>query len=153
MLYTSLRERLNNQHTSIGVMIAGLDADRLTISMEPGKWSIHDNIAHLTVYQPIFINRIHTILITDKTSFGSYRADDDETFLAWREWTVGELLKKMDADRDQLYQLIINLSAGELSKVGTHQKYGRMTVTQWTEFFLLHETHHLFTIFRLAQSV
>ena len=153
MLYTSLTERLKNQHTSIGEMTAGLDADRLTLSLEPGKWNIHDNIAHLTVYQPLFINRIQTILITDNPSFGSYRADDDETFLAWRGWTVGELLNKMDADRQQLYQLIINISVWELSKVGTHLKYGRMTITQWTEFFLLHEAHHLFTIFRLAQSV
>jgi hypothetical protein len=49
-------------------------------------------------------------------------------------------------------ELITNLNDGELLLTGTHPKFGVLTIPGWTEFFLLHEAHHLFTIFRLAKS-
>jgi hypothetical protein len=152
MLYPSLKSRLKDQHTSLGIIIADLDNNKLTYRPEPGKWDIHDNIVHLAVYQPIFINRIHAILEKDKPPFAPYRADDDPIFLSSREWSVNDLLIRLNADREQLYQLITNLSEQKLNRIGIHLKYGKLTVTQWTEFFLLHEAHHQFTIFKLAQG-
>lgn len=152
MLYPSLKSRLKDQHTSLGVMIGDLDTNKLTYRPEPGKWNIHDNIVHLAVYQPIFINRIKTILEKDKPTFNPYRADDDPVFLRWQKWDLKELLARLNVDREQLYQLITGLSEHELIRTGTHLRYGTLTIIQWTEFFLLHEAHHQFTIFKLAQS-
>ncbi|WP_426667819.1 DinB family protein [Mucilaginibacter sp. McL0603] len=152
MLYPSLKSRLKDQHTSLAILITDLDNNKLSYRPEPGKWNIHDNIAHLAVYQPIFINRINTILEKDKPTFNPYRADDDPVFLAWREWDIKDLLTRLNEDREQLYQLITNLSEQKLGRTGTHLRYGTLTVTQWTEFFLLHEAHHQFTIFKLAQG-
>jgi uncharacterized damage-inducible protein DinB len=152
MLYPSLKSRLKDQHTSLSIMIADLDTGKLTYRPGPGKWNIHDNVVHLAVYQPIFVNRIKTILEKDKPSFDPYRADDDPVFLTWGEWDMKDLLKRLNQDREQLFQLITNLSEQELSRTGTHLKYGTLTITQWVEFFLLHEAHHQFTIFKLAQS-
>jgi uncharacterized damage-inducible protein DinB len=152
MLYPSLKTRLKDQHTSLGILITDLDTNKLTCRPEPGKWNIHDNIVHLVVYQPIFINRIKTILEKDKPSFDAYRADDDPVFLRWQAWDLKELLARLNEDREQLYQLVTNLSEQELGRKGTHLKYGTLTIAQWTEFFLLHEAHHQFTIFKLAQG-
>ena len=152
MLYPSLKSRLKDQHNSLAVLITDLDTNKLRYRPEPGKWNIQDNIVHLAVYQPIFINRINTILEKDKPAFHSYRADDDPVFLAWREWDVKDLMTRLNEDREQLYQLITNLSEKELNRTGTHLRYGTLTIIQWTEFFLLHEAHHQFTIFKLAQS-
>jgi hypothetical protein len=33
-----------------------------------------------------------------------------------------------------------------------HKKYGALTIMEWTEFFLLHEAHHIFTIFQLMHD-
>src|ERR1700761_3370644 len=120
MLYPSLKSRLKDQHTSIGIMIANLENSKLTYRPGPGKWNIHDNIVHLTVYQPIFINRIKSILEEDKPIFNPYRADDDPIFLAWREWELKDLLIRLNEDRELLYQLIISLSKEELERAGTH---------------------------------
>lgn len=38
-------------------------------------------------------------------------------------------------------------------RIGLHPVYGPMTLEGWTEFFLLHEAHHLFTILRLGGSL
>ncbi len=152
MLYPSLKNRLKDQHTSLGIMIADLNTNKLSYRPAPGKWNIHDNVTHLAVYQPIFINRIRTILEKDRPTFNPYRADDDPVFLTWREWDMQDLLARLNEDRERLYQLITNLSEQELIRIGTHLRYGTLTITQWTEFFLLHEAHHQFTIFKLAHG-
>ncbi|MGH7237346.1 MAG: DinB family protein, partial [Candidatus Saccharimonadales bacterium] len=56
------------------------------------------------------------------------------------------------ADREVIYQLITHTPADKLERMGIHPKYGKLTVLDWTEFFLLHEAHHLYTIFQLAHS-
>ncbi len=40
----------------------------------------------------------------------------------------------------------------QLMRIGLHPVYGPMTIEGWTEFFLLHEAHHFFTILRLGGS-
>jgi uncharacterized damage-inducible protein DinB len=151
-LYPSLISRLMDQHTSLDIMVTGLDDAKLNQQPEPGKWSIHDNIAHLAVYQPLTINRIKAILEKESPTFDPYKADDDEIFLAWRQWPAHKLLSTLYTDRETLYQLVTKLSKAELNRTGTHLKYGKMTIVEWTEFFLLHEAHHQFTIFRLVQG-
>jgi hypothetical protein len=43
-----------------------------------------------------------------------------------------------------------DISETELNKTGTHPVYGNLNILKWIEFFLLHEAHHLLTIFQLA---
>ncbi len=152
ILYPSLISRLKDQHASINRLIEDLDDTRMTYRPEPGKWNIHDNITHLAVYQPIMINRIKAILEKENPTFDPYKADSDEIFIAWREWPTHKLLSRLYTDRETLYQLVTSLSKAELNRTGIHLKFGKMTIVRWTEFFLLHEAHHQFTIFRLVQS-
>ncbi len=152
MLYTSLKERLLNQHSSIYEIIKNADDAKILYNPEHGKWNIHDNIAHLAVYQPIFINRIHKILKEDNPSFSAYRADDDPDFIVAKQLSLNELLDRLEGDREEIYFFIITLSHEQLTRTGTHPKFGKLTITDWIEFFLLHEAHHLFTIFKLAKG-
>ena len=152
MLSPSLTQRLQNQHTTIRELIAKLDDQQVQYRPEPGKWNIHDNIAHLATYQPIFLYRINQILATDNPSFPRYRADDDENFIAWRDKPLDELLEKISAERQETVKLITGIPEDQLNRKGLHPKFGNLTILEWTEFFLLHEAHHLFTIFRLANG-
>jgi uncharacterized damage-inducible protein DinB len=153
MLYPSLIERLKSQHKAISSIIANVDEQRMEFRQEPGKWSIHDNIAHLATYQPMFIERMHKILTTDNPQFNRYRADDEVEFLAWQSKPMPLLIEKIDGNRKILVQLITGLTDEQLQRKGLHPVYGNLTVSEWVEFFLLHEAHHLFTIFKLAHSV
>jgi len=150
MIYPSLKERLQNQYTAISPIIEKLTERQLSYHPEPGKWSIHDNIAHLAKYQPVFSERINTILTTDEPSFGRYRAEDDTGFNIWREFSTGKLLEKLAAERGNIYGKITSLSDVQLARAGSHPAFGKLNIVEWTEFFLLHEAHHLFTIFQLA---
>lgn len=152
MLYTSLVCRLKTQHFTIAELVKNIDEPHLNHPPLPGKWSIKDNIAHLASYQPVFIGRVYQILKGDTPVFSAYRADDEADFIEAREWSVIDLLSKLNGNRRQILELITELPDEQLLLKGTHQKFGTLTIVEWTEFFLLHEAHHLFTIFRLAKG-
>jgi hypothetical protein len=150
--YRSLSDRLQTQHEAIDAIIENISPEKLLRNPAPGKWGIKDNIAHLAKYQPVFIDRINRIAAGDKPSFGSYVAEDDADFPLWQKWGLQILLDRLHADRLFIFKLINELSCTQIETTGMHQRFGEMTVIQWTEFFLLHESHHLFTIFKLAHS-
>jgi len=152
MIYSSLTERLKNQHKTIASIIIKLNNERIQTRPVRGKWNIHENIAHLAKYHPVFIDRIRRILATDEPSFEVYKAEDDPEYEFYRAFTTYELLKKISSDREKIYNLIHHLPADKLERVGIHPKFGRLTISEWTEFFLLHEAHHLYTIFQIAHG-
>eukprot|EP01037_Dinobryon_pediforme_P000737 gene737-740_t len=152
MIYTSLSERLKNQHKTIASIIINLNNRQLQHHPVRGKWSIHENIAHLAKYQPVFLDRMRKIITLDQPEFAAYRAEDDDEFEIYCAFTTYELLKKISSDREVIYHLITHLPDDKQALVGIHSKFGRLTVLEWTEFFLLHEAHHLYTIFQLAHT-
>ena len=151
-LYPALIDRLKTQHLSIENILSITDTDRLFIRPQPDKWNIHDNIAHLMSYQPLFTDRIGKILIEDNPSFGRYIADLDPAFEHCRTMKIDILIQQLNSDRNNIYNLITGLSDSQLGRTGIHKKFGSLNIIGWTEFFLLHEAHHIFTIFQLANN-
>lgn len=151
-IYLSLIDRLKTQHHSIETILSAIDENRMKIRPHPDKWNIHDNIAHLAKYQLVFIDRLNQILLKEETFFKQYKAEDDPEFENWRAWHLNALLEQLYSDREYIFKWITGLSDIEISKAGNHIKYGRLNILQWTEFFLLHEAHHIFTIFQLAHD-
>ena len=148
----SALDRLRTQHLSLSALIAGLSDERLARYPQPGKWSIKDQMAHLTKYQLVFIERMHTLLSIHEPVFEAYRAENDPEFPRWLSKGAHQLIEELNKDRIILTSLLTKMRDPELKRVGVHQKFGKLTVLDWTEFFLLHEAHHLFTIFRLAHD-
>ena len=148
----STLDRLRTQHESIATLIDGLTDEQLTRNPVPGKWSIKDNIAHLTKYQLVFIERMHTLLTVHEPVFEAYRAENDREFDKWLAKSAPQLIDELNKDRITLTGLVVSLDENELRRVGIHLKFGKLNVLDWTEFFILHEAHHLFTIFRLTHD-
>jgi len=153
MIYPSLTHRLKEQHKTIASLVIKLNNRQIQQNTVKGKWSIHENIAHLAKYQPVFLDRIRKILTNEEPEFEAYKAEDDDEFEIYCAFTTYELLKKISHDREVLFQLITALPPDKLERTGTHPKYGKLTILEWTEFFLLHEAHHLFAIFQLVHGV
>jgi len=152
MLDPALVCRLKTQHLAVAEIVKHIDEQCLSYHPEPGKWSIKDNIAHLVSYQPVFIGRVHQMLKGDTPVFNAYSADNEPDFIEAQGLSLNDMLSKLNGNRRQILELITNLPDDKLSLKGTHPKYGTLMITEWTEFFLLHEAHHLFTMFRLAKE-
>ncbi|AYL97638.1 DinB family protein [Mucilaginibacter celer] len=151
-IYPSLSQRLNTQHQAIQQLIAGVSTQQLNTPMAPGKWSALDNIAHLAIYQKIFVERMHRIINEDTPAFERYNGDLDPEFTPYRSMPLTDLLDTIEAGRVTILNLITQLSDSQLSRIGIHPRYGNLTIVKWLEFFVLHEAHHLFTIFQLVNA-
>jgi uncharacterized damage-inducible protein DinB len=152
-LPTSITTRLEYQHKSLLELIEGLSDEQIRKQINAGKWSIFENIVHLAVYQHVFAGRMKKILSEDNPSFERYSADSDPEFLDACTKTSREIMQDLIAMRRELISGILSLKDHDLSKTGEHPFFGKLSVHQWLNFFLLHEAHHLFTIFKLAAEL
>ena len=151
-IYYSILDRLRSQHQVIYELIKDLDNNLIEKQPAKDKWSIKDNIAHIAYYHLKFLSRMELILKGKENIFKRYYPDEDPDFIEWRQMKKEELLRKLETNRKKVVDFIGELKDTDLEKTGTHQKFGKMNIVQWIEFFLLHEAHHIYTIFRLARS-
>lgn len=151
-LSDSILTRLQYQHESLTAMIEGLSEDQMRRRVDPGKWSPFENIAHLAAYQPVFAERIDRIGSELDPAFERYVAENDPLFPAYLDRSLAGLTGTIIANRASITMKLKGLHDRELQRAGIHPRFGRLTLVQWTEFFLLHEAHHLFTLFMLIRS-
>ena len=152
MLSASQQGRLKNQHESIIEMTKGWSEEQLRVRPDNGKWSPFENIAHLAAYQPAFIDRLKRIEKEDAPLFGRYVAENDPRFLECCEMEMHQLNEFLFTQRFLITNHVSKLSEESLGRIGRHPLYGDLSVPKWIDFFLLHESHHLFTIFKLLNS-
>lgn len=150
---SSARTRLEFQHHTIRELTAGFSEARLKERVDPSKWSVFENIVHLASYQPVLLFRIYRMLNEDSPAFTRYTAEEDPQFSIDLRLQLPALFESIDTCRADLVAKLESMSEEELSRTGAHPLFGKMDVVQWTEFFLLHEAHHLYTIFRLLQQL
>ena len=150
-LSASVTGRLNHQHELISIFIKDYSEEQLKQRVNPEKWSLFENIVHLAAYQPNFLQRAGRMLKNEKPQFAPYKADNDPLFHEY----LNKSLKDLEADvyqkRGMIKVALESASEEQLQHWGEHAKYGKLSLVNWTEFFLLHEAHHLFTAFMLSR--
>ncbi len=147
---SSVTTRLEYQHKSLLDIIEGLSDEEIRLQVVPGKWSIFENIVHLQTYQHTFIDRVKRLLSEDNPVFSTYTAEADPLFHDNLARSSREVIQDLLSTRKELASGIISFKDEDFLKTATHPRYGKMNLTLWLNFFLLHEAHHLFTIFKLS---
>lgn len=149
-LSSSISTRLQYQHKCLVDIIDGLSDEQIRRQVVSGKWSIFENIVHLQTYQHVFISRVRQMLETDNPSFPRYTAEADPEFLENCGKSTREIMQDMITVRKQMAAEVPALQPVDFEKTAVHPAFGKMTLAEWLNFFLLHEAHHLFAIFKLA---
>jgi uncharacterized damage-inducible protein DinB len=152
-LPSSISTRLQYQHKTLVDLIDGFSDEQIRSNVMPGKWSIFENIVHLVTYQHIFIARVKIIVENSQPVFERYFPDTDPEFIENCKRSTREIMQDFISTRKEMAAEIIALPEADFDKKGTHTAFGEMSLTMWLHFFLLHEAHHLFTIFKLAAQL
>ena len=84
------------------------------------KWSAHEHLAHLACYEQRFLERVQTILTTDRPEFRRYRAEEDPEWPQWQSLTPEEINERLTSRRRELADLVVPLSDPQLKRVGIH---------------------------------
>jgi uncharacterized damage-inducible protein DinB len=150
---SSISTRLQYQHKSLLDLIDGLSDEQIRKAIHPGKWSIFENIVHLETYQQTFIRRVRLILEGNNPEFDRYTAEADPLFLDNCGKSSREIMQNLITTRKELSAGVLSFQESDLEKTAGHPVYGQMNLVQWLNFFLLHEAHHLFTIFKLGAEL
>jgi len=136
----------------LAVTLSGVAADTLSAHVVPGKWSAHEQLAHLARYHQIFLQRIDRILTEQSPEFPRYRAEDDPEWPAWTSLTTPQLLVRISSMRAKLMARLRSLNEEDFERTGVHPKFGAMSLSLWLEFFLVHEAHHLYAVLQMVRS-
>ncbi|MEO7393916.1 MAG: DinB family protein [Chitinophagaceae bacterium] len=150
---SSISTRLHYQHKSLIDIIDGLTDEQVRRQVIPGKWSVFENIVHLQTYQHIFIKRVKQMLEENNPHFPRYSAEGDPSFPDNCSMSTREILQDLIGTRKDIHTDMVLFKEEDFTKTGQHPLFGPMNLLQWLNFFLLHEAHHLFTIFKLAAEL
>jgi len=152
-LSASASSRLEFQHQTIRELIRNIPEEILRTRLNPDKWSAFENIAHLAAYQPIFLQRLERMRSESDPEFSRYVAEQDPFFPLMLEKTLAQVLAAIDEKRQEIITELKGMDTSTLARTGIHPKYGRFSIREWTEFFLLHEAHHMYALFMLVQDL
>lgn len=152
-LNSNISTRLHYQHKSLMDLVDGLSDEQIRRQVVPGKWSIFENVVHLQTYQHTFIDRVKQILEGHNPTFGRYTAEADPLFHDNCTKTSREIFQDYIVTRKEMAVGILALPVTDHTKTAVHPVFGQMTLLQWLNFYLLHEAHHLFTIFKLGAEL
>lgn len=126
-------------------------SDGLNVKAVPGKWSAHEQLAHLARYHQIFLQRIERILTEQAPAFPRYRAEEDPEW-TWASLPSQQVLVRISSMRAKLMARLRSLSEEDFQRTGIHPKFGEMSLSLWLEFFLVHEAHHLYAVLQLVRK-
>ncbi len=152
-LQSTITTRLEYQHKSLFDIIEGLSDEDIRRQIVTGKWSIFENIVHLATYQHAFMQRVQQILQKENPQFDRYTAESDPLFHDNCLKSTREIIQDLITIRRELIAKSLSLKEEDVQRTGGHLVFGNMNIVQWMNFFLLHEAHHLFTIFKLAAEL
>ena len=151
---TSRLQRCETQlQDFLAVTLKGVSVETLSANVVPGKWSAHEQFAHLARYHQIFLQRIDRILVEQAPEFPRYRAEDDPEWPAWSGLPTAQLLVRISSMRAKLMVRLHSLSEEDFERTGVHPKFGAMSLSLWLEFFLVHESHHLYVVLQLVRKI
>src|SRR5882672_7800255 len=86
----------------LAVVLSGVSADDLSAKVVPGKWSAHEQLAHLARYHQVFLQRIERILAEQSPAFPRYRAEEDPEWAAWSSLPTQQVLVRISSMRAKL---------------------------------------------------
>jgi uncharacterized damage-inducible protein DinB len=149
MMNENALRRLETQLEVIPVLLAGVSEESIVARPVSGRWSAGENLAHLARQHAVFLERLHRIQEEDSPNLGRYRAEEDPAWPEWSGLSLEEILARLKALRAEIVRLVRGLSDEESNRTGVHPLLGKMSVSRWLEFFLLHEAHHLYVVMLL----
>ena len=113
---SSVSTRLQYQHKSLLDILDGLSDEQIRKQLNPGKWSIFENIVHLQTYQHTFIARIRRVLEEECPSFPPYTAEADPLFHDHCTKSSREIMQDLLSTRKELSAGLLSFKEADLER-------------------------------------
>jgi hypothetical protein len=133
-------------------LTAGLTGPQLQEHPAPGKWSIHEIIAHLADTELMFSARCRFILYeVNKPLIGF---DQDAMMAGWRreQEPFEDTMERFRVMRQAQLRMFRAASSADLERTAPHDEYGPESASEYAFKAAGHDLHHLEQIARLCAT-
>lgn len=141
---------LESTATSIRDLTSGLTPEQLSTPPAPGKWSIHQIVAHLADAELVHQVRVRFVLFEDNPPLPAW--DQDRWMAGWmREGeTFEQSLERFRVVREATVRLLRSASEQDLQRTGIHAERGVQMASDFIILIAGHDINHLNQIRGLA---
>jgi DinB superfamily len=131
----------------------GLSGSQLRHHPAPGKWSIHEIVAHLADCELMFSARCRYILYEENKPLIGF--DQDRLMSGWRreQESFEDTLERFRVMRQAQLRMFRAASPEDLARAATHEEYGQESASDYLFKVAGHDLNHLEQIVRLRQSL
>lgn len=121
----------------------GMSPEELAAPIAPGKWSIHETVAHLADLELVTSARCRWILFEDNPTLIGY--DQDPWVDGWRreQEPFEDTLHRFRVMREAQLRLFRNCTEAQLARTGMHQDHGKITLAFLRTLVAGHDVNHL----------
>ncbi len=134
----------------IAELTRSMGAEQLAAQPAPGKWSIHEIVAHLADQELVSLARCRWILFENNPELIGY--DQNNWSKGWRkeEEPFRETLNRFRVLRGSLLRLLRTCTEADLARTGNHMERGAITLGSFPPHLAGHDINHLLQIERLS---
>jgi len=127
----------------IAELTANLSAEQIAAAPAPGKWSVHQIVAHLADTELMFQVRVRLIVFEDMPVLQAY--DQDRWVNGWeREKEPWEqTFERFRVLRQSTVRLLRNTPDADLRRTGTHTERGVQAAGDYLITIAGHDRNHL----------
>jgi uncharacterized damage-inducible protein DinB len=139
-------ERLRGTLPRLDALIAGLDDSPAQLQLE-GKWSIAQNIGHLSDVEELWQERLEDLRKGRKTYTPADSSRFQELAKRHQERSVAETLGELKARRTRLVDALAQASPELQASSAFHERLQvPMRLVDCAQFYAEHDDHHLIRI-------
>ncbi|MCR8561360.1 DinB family protein [Mucilaginibacter sp. BJC16-A38] len=145
-------ERLSGTPARIEEIVSQIKPGLLTFKLKD-KWTIKEEIGHLSDLEPLWLGRLHDLInneaelrVTDLTNQLTHKANHDAT-------EINVLLLRFREKRRLLVNELLNLDDKQLSNTALHPRLKTpMRIIDLAYFVAEHDDHHLASVREIMVS-
>jgi uncharacterized damage-inducible protein DinB len=146
-------ERLRGVLPRLDPLLVGLDDSRARLQLE-GKWSIAQNIGHLSDVEELWQERLEDLKKGRKTYVPAVGSRFQELAKRHQERAVAETLREFKSRRSRLVEALAQASPELQESAAFHERLQvPMRLVDCAQFYAEHDDHHLIRIRRLRIMV
>lgn len=123
-----------------------LTPEQLETAPQPGKWSLHQIVAHLADCELMFQVRVRLILFEDEPRLAAF--DQDRWANGWvrEDETWQQTFERFRTIRESTVRLLENIPEQDLRRIGIHSERGPQTPADYIILIAGHDLNHLHQI-------
>jgi uncharacterized damage-inducible protein DinB len=146
-------ERLRGALPRLDALLVGLDDSRAQLQLE-GRWSIAQNMGHLSDVEELWRERLEDLKRGKKTYAPAVASRFQELAKRHQERPVAETLREFKSRRSHLVEALAEASPELQASTAFHERLQvPMRLVDCAQFYTEHDDHHLIRIRRLRIMV